>query len=190
MLGNLISRIREEKEISKTDLATLTGINVGHLTHIEKGERNPSHKALKSICDALKVPYQPLFYTYENELTDEMAEFDLIDSITYDKIPLISSIESYVDVPKNASSASIAFRMKDDSMKGSIPKNTICFLEFNAIPLHKEFGLFKYNNEYLVRRILYKKNKIVLKTDNLFSKDISISSGDELSILGRIYVEN
>ncbi|MBR3133697.1 MAG: LexA family transcriptional regulator [Clostridia bacterium] len=189
MLGNLVSRIREEKGISKTDLATLTGINVGHLTHIEKGERNPSHKALRSICDAFKVPYQPLFNTYEKEYNEEQAEFDLINSVYYDKIPLVSSIESYIDVPKNAANASIAFKMKDDSMKGSIPKGTICYLEFNTIPLHKEFGLFKYNNEFLVRRILYKKNKIVLKTDSLFSKDISVVSGDEFSILGRIYVE-
>ena len=30
MLGNLITRIRTEKGISKTDLSKATGINVGH----------------------------------------------------------------------------------------------------------------------------------------------------------------
>ena len=55
MLGSLIAKIREDRNMSKTDLAKMTGINVGHLTHIEKGERNPSQKALKSICDALNV---------------------------------------------------------------------------------------------------------------------------------------
>ena len=59
MLGSLIAKIREDRNMSKTDLAKMTGINVGHLTHIEKGERNPSQKALKSICDALNVPYEP-----------------------------------------------------------------------------------------------------------------------------------
>ena len=44
MLGNLLSHIREEKEMSKTNIAEAIGINVGHLTHIEKGERNPSQK--------------------------------------------------------------------------------------------------------------------------------------------------
>ena len=39
MLGNLIARIRKEKEITKTQLANSTGINVGHLTHIEKNTR-------------------------------------------------------------------------------------------------------------------------------------------------------
>ena len=66
MLGNLLSNIREKKGLSKTSISEVTGINVGHLTHIEKGERNPSHKALKSICSALNIPYQQLLYTYDN----------------------------------------------------------------------------------------------------------------------------
>ena len=40
MIGNMISIIRKQKGITKTKLSELTGINVGHLTHIEKGERN------------------------------------------------------------------------------------------------------------------------------------------------------
>ena len=71
MIGDIIARIRKEKNISKTDLAKETGINIGHLTHIEKSERNPSHKALKTICKALKVPYQPLMYTYDKTLSDD-----------------------------------------------------------------------------------------------------------------------
>lgn len=63
MIGDLIARIRSDKNVSKTDLSKATNINVGHLTHIEKGERNPSHKALRSLCQALDVPYQPLMYT-------------------------------------------------------------------------------------------------------------------------------
>ena len=42
MIGELISRIRKEKKMQKTELAEKTNINIGHLTHIEKEERNPS----------------------------------------------------------------------------------------------------------------------------------------------------
>ena len=35
MIGNMIAMIRKEKGITKTDLAKITGINIGHLTHIE-----------------------------------------------------------------------------------------------------------------------------------------------------------
>ena len=50
MIGDMIAKVRKEKGMTKTELARLTDINIGHLTHIEKGERNPSHKALKNIC--------------------------------------------------------------------------------------------------------------------------------------------
>ena len=68
MIGDMIAKVRKEKGMTKTELAKLTGINIGHLTHIEKGERNPSHKALKNICKALDVPYQQLMYTYDKLL--------------------------------------------------------------------------------------------------------------------------
>lgn len=68
MIGDMIAKVRKEKGMTKTELAKITGINIGHLTHIEKGERNPSHKALKNICKALDVPYQQLMYTYDKEL--------------------------------------------------------------------------------------------------------------------------
>ena len=68
MLGNLLSHIREEKEMSKTNIAEAIGINVGHLTHIEKGERNPSQKTLRDICKAMNIPYLPVSYFYDRLL--------------------------------------------------------------------------------------------------------------------------
>ena len=56
MIGNMLAKARKDKGMTKTDLAKVTDINIGHLTHIEKGERNPSHKALKVICKAIRNP--------------------------------------------------------------------------------------------------------------------------------------
>jgi len=42
MIGDMIAKARKEKGMSKTELARLTDINIGHLTHIEKGERKES----------------------------------------------------------------------------------------------------------------------------------------------------
>ena len=70
MIGDMIAKVRIEKGMSKTQLAKLTDINIGHLTHIEKGERNPSHKALKNICRALNIPYQQLMFTYDKAVND------------------------------------------------------------------------------------------------------------------------
>ena len=73
MLGSLIAYIREKKGLSKTNISDSTGINVGHLTHIEKGERNPSSKALRDLCKALEIPYQPISYTYDKTLTEDQV---------------------------------------------------------------------------------------------------------------------
>ena len=70
MIGEMIAKIRKEKGMTKTELSKLTNINIGHLTHIEKGERNPSQKALKNICQALKVPYQQLMCTYGKNINE------------------------------------------------------------------------------------------------------------------------
>ena len=78
--------MRKEKGITKTQLANQTKINIGHLTHIEKGERNHSHKALKEICTALNIPYQELLCTYDKELSEEQVEYNYIDHLTYNKI--------------------------------------------------------------------------------------------------------
>ena len=38
MIGDMIAKIRKEKNMSKTELAEKTNINIGHLTHIEKAK--------------------------------------------------------------------------------------------------------------------------------------------------------
>ena len=190
MLGNLLAHIREKKGLTKTNLADLTGINVGHLTHIEKGERNPSLNALKDICKALEVPYQPLLYVYDKEFTEAQTRFNIVESIPYNTIPLVSNIDNMIECPHSIPNASIAFIMTDDAMKSSVPKGSTVFLEFNAITDHKELGLFKYNDSILVRRLVYRKNKLILKSDNLLSKDIVVENCANLSIIGKVYVEN
>ena len=74
----MISRIRMEKNIVKAELARRTNINVGHISHIEKEERNPSHRALKAICRALGIPYQPLMYTYDKIITQEQRNNKIV----------------------------------------------------------------------------------------------------------------
>ena len=172
MLGNLLSHIREKKEMSKTNIAEAIGINVGHLTHIEKGERNPSQKTLKDICKAMNIPYLPVSYFYDKEFTEEQNKYELINSIAYDTVPLISNIATMVQCP------------------ASIPKGTTVFVEYGAMPLHREFGLVQYNDEFLIRRFVYRKNKLVLKADNLLTRDITILNGSEFTFIGKVHVEN
>lgn len=188
MIGNMISKIRKEKGITKTKLASLTEINIGHLTHIEKGERNPSHKALKTICSALNIPYQQLLYTYDKELTEDQKKYNYIDYITYNQVPAISKIDGYINCPTEFSNASFAYKMPDNSMSPIIKEGAYAYIEINGLLSNKDIGFFCLNDEYIIRKLLFKRGKFVLKAEDKQIKDITLSSTDKFQIIGKVYI--
>lgn len=188
MIGDMISRIRKDKRITKTQLSEMTDINIGHLTHIEKGERNPSHKALKNICTSLNVPFEPLLHTYDKELNEEQKEYNYTRYISYNQIPAITNIENYIDCPAKYSNASFAYKVRDNSMDPIIKENSYAYIEINGLVKNKEIGLFKYNGEFMIRRLLYKNGKFVLKSENAEIPTIKITEHDTFSIIGKVYV--
>jgi transcriptional regulator with XRE-family HTH domain len=54
--GNSIRQIRTERDISQTQLATLTKLDRSYISGIERGERNPSLTNILKIARALNVP--------------------------------------------------------------------------------------------------------------------------------------
>ena len=188
MIGNMLSKIRKDKHISKTKLAEITNINIGHLTHIEKGERNPSHKTLKIICNALEIPYQDLLYTYDKTLSNEQLEYGYINHISYNKIPAISKIDDFIECPAKYPNASFAYKIPDDSMSPVLEKDSYVFVELNALLANKNIGLFYYNGEYLVRHLIYRKEKFILRAQSKNIKDITVSNKDDFYIIGKIYI--
>ena len=188
MIGNMISKIRKDKGITKVWLSKKTKINVGHLTHIEKGERNPSHKALRSICSALNIPYEQLLYTYDKELTEEQINYNYINYISSNQVPVFSKIEDFITCPSNFSNASFAYKIPDNSMAPLLKENSYAYIEFSGLLSNKEIGLFKYNNEFLIRRIVYKRGKILLRADSKEIEDIHLQTNDDFKIIGKVYI--
>lgn len=186
MIGDMLSKIREDKNLSKTNIAKETNINVGHLTHIEKGERNPSHKALKALCDALNVPYQPIMYTYDKKLTQEQLDYEVVNHIKYDSVPMFDNLVGFANVPKEYSSASICLRVEDDSMSPKFKQNDYVFIELNTPLNNKDFGLFEYKGEYLIRKFIVRKNDLVLRAEVDDIPDIIITSKDNFYIIGKV----
>jgi len=189
MIGDMISKVRKEKNMTKTELANLRDINIGHLTHIEKGERNPSHKALKNICQALDIPYQQLMYTYDKTINEEQESYNVVKHISYDKILAVNSIDSFIDCPADMPSAAIALKMPDDSMNKSFEKGSYIFIEFNSPLNSKDYGLFNYNDQILIRRFYDKRGKITLKAENPDCKDIQVSNTDTFYIIGKVLIK-
>lgn len=186
MIGDMIAKIRKEKGMSKTELAKLTDINIGHLTHIEKGERNPSHKALRNICKALDVPYQQLMYTYDKQISETQENYKVVDHISYNRVLAIDSINGFIECPSSVPSSAIAIKIKDDSMNPTFAKNSFVFVEFNSPLDNKDVGLFSLNDKILVRRFFSKRGKITLKADNSEVKDIVITDKDTFYIIGKV----
>ena len=109
MLGSMIEKIRKDKNIKKVELSKRTKINIGHITHIEKGERNPSQSALKDLCKALDIPYQQLAYTYDKKIDDDQLRLNMISTVPYNTVPLIRNIDDMVVCPTSIPNASLAF---------------------------------------------------------------------------------
>lgn len=185
MIGDMIAKVRIEKGMTKTELARLTDINIGHLTHIEKGERNPSHKALKNICKALEVPYQQLMYTYDKQLNEDQLSYGFIDHITYNKVPAVK-INDFVDCPANIPSATLAVQITDIAMEPTFKLKEYIFIESNSLLNNKEIGVFCLNNKILIRRFINKKEKIILKADNKTFEDITVNPKDIFYIIGKV----
>lgn len=189
MIGDMIGKARKEKGMSKTELARLTDINIGHLTHIEKGERNPSHKALKNICRALNIPYQQLMFTYDKCVNEEHETYNLVKHISYNKLLAVDNIGGFIDCPPDVPSSAIALKVRDDSMAPTIAKNSYVFVEFNSPLSNKEIGLFSYNDKILVRKFHSRNGKITLKADNSAVEDIKVNDNDTFYIVGKIFVK-
>jgi len=186
MIGDMIAKVRKEKNMTKTELARLTDINIGHLTHIEKGERNPSHKALKNICKALDIPYQQLMYTYDKALNEDQEKYGFIEHIAYNKVLAVDNVNNFINCPSSIPSASLAIKMPDNSMEPKYKKAEYIFIEFNSLLNNKDIGIFSFNGEILIRKFTNRKDKIVLKAENKEFPEIHITDSDTFYIVGKV----
>ena len=191
MIGNMIAMIRSKKGITQTELAKITGINIGHLTHIEKGERNPSHKALYSICEALDIPFEELLHTYDKTLSIEQEKYDYLKYVPYNKVPVFSNLEDFITCPSKYTNASFAYKVPDNSMEPVFMKDSNVFIEIAGLIENKNYGLFKADGKILIRKLLYRKNGLVLRSENkdLEIEDILVPDLKEFEIIGKIYVD-
>ncbi len=187
MIGDMLAKARKDKGMTKTELAKITDINIGHLTHIEKGERNPSHKALKTICKALNIPYQPLMFTYDKEITEDQSSYNATNYISYNKILAVDKIDGFIDCPPKIPSAAIAVKVPDNSMEPTFEKNSYVFVEFNTPLVSKDYGIFQLNNSIIIRKFFSRKGNISLKADNKNIEEIKVTEDDNFYIIGKIY---
>ena len=190
MIGDMLERARKEKNVIKSELARRTNINIGHIAHIEKEERNPSIRALKSICRALEIPYQPFMYMYGKVVTDEQKLNNMPEHISYEKIPAVSSLDSFIECPVDLPSAAIEIKINDKSMEPRLEEGIYAFVELNTPLENKDIGVIEYNGKILIRRYVIRKNSLVLRADNKNFSDIPLEDKDEYNIIGKVIGTN
>ena len=189
MIGDMLAKIRKEKGMTKTELAKLTNINIGHLTHIEKGERNPSYRTLKILCRALNIPYQQLMYTYDKELSEDQYYYKATSYISYNRILAVNNIdniEGFIECPPSVPGAALAIKVQDDAMTTSFDKGAYAYVELNTPLNPKEIGLFSYNGKILIRKFSLRRGRIVLRAENKAYEEIEVQNSDDFYIIGKI----
>ena len=187
MLGHMIAYIRKEKKLTKAGVSKDTNINTGHLTHIEKGERNPSHKVLKNMCKSMGIPYRPLMYTYDKKVTEEQEDYKIESHIGFDKVLAVDSLDNFINLPLSASGASLAIKMNDVSMEPKIKMGSYVYIEFNTPLDNKDIGLFFYNNQFYIRRLIIRKDGLALRSENRVDiPDIELKPKDNFYIVGKV----
>ena len=186
MLGYLLSKIRKDRKMSKTRLSELTNINIGHLSHIEKGERVPSHKALREISKALDIPYKNLMHAYDHDLNDDQIKYGAANHVLYNKIPIFGSLLGFTKCDFDTSNADFAIFINDESMSPKFALGSFVLVEQNAPLSNRDYGVFMYNDKILIRRFIIRKNDLVLRAEDPNISDIILVNSDNFYIIGKI----
>ena len=70
---NRIERVRQERGLSRSDLAELVGVHYQTMGYLERGEYNPSLELALKICRALGSPIEHIFWLAEETDTQNKA---------------------------------------------------------------------------------------------------------------------
>lgn len=186
MIGTMLQKIRKDKNISQSELAKKTKINLGHLMHIEQEERHPSYNTLKNICSLIDTPYFLLMSIFDKDITSTYKKYDVCNHINYDKLICVNSDFSLINCPDGLYNASFALIIKDNSMEPELIKNHKAFIELGCPLDNKEIGLFLVNNKIIIRKFLVKTNSITLRPLDQNYEDIVLTKKDNFKIIGKV----
>ena len=74
LIGNVIRKCREEKDLTQEVLSGLAGLDRTHYSKIERGQRSPTIDTLFKIAGALDMPPHQLIIEIENAVNDTEIE--------------------------------------------------------------------------------------------------------------------
>ena len=206
-----IVSLRNEKNITQSQLAEELNISPSAIGMYEQGRRKPSYELLEEICDYFNVDmdylmgrsdiknrYQAgLKYDWE----DKKQEDSNIDTATTDyiMIPLYESISAgygasnseFIEmIPvfglKKNGTTYFAVKVEGDSMEPKIPNGSTIIIKKDIQIESGEIGAFNLNDENFVKQKKLVKDKLVLHSFNLAYDDKVVSEFDDFKEYGKV----
>jgi repressor LexA len=158
-IGKIIRRLREEKKISRQELAEKANISLSGLYFYEKGEKIPSAEILLKLALALEVSSDKLLGIEKNIVK---SPEDLMLKIKH--IPLFDKISSNFKVEENVLNyvsvtefydADFALKINDDSTSPSLIEGNIALVKKQNFLENGDVGVISYNKkEAFIKRYL------------------------------------
>lgn len=208
-----IVSLRNEKNITQSQLAEELNISPSAIGMYEQGRRKPSYELLEEICDYFNVDmdylmgrsdiknrYQAgLKYDWE----DKKQEDSNIDMNTvntdYIMIPLYESISAgygasnseFIEmIPvfglKKNGTTYFAVKVEGDSMEPKIPNGSTIIIKKDIQIESGEIGAFNLNDENFVKQKKLVKDKLILHSFNLAYDDKVVNEFDDFVEYGKV----
>ena len=208
-----IVSLRNEKNITQSQLAEELNISPSAIGMYEQGRRKPSYELLEEICDYFNVDmdylmgrsdiknrYQAgLKYDWE----DKKQEDSNIDMNTvntdYIMIPLYESISAgygasnseFIEmIPvfglKKNGTTYFAVKVEGDSMEPKIPNGSTIIIKKDIQIENGEIGAFNLNDENFVKQKKVVKDRLILHSFNLAYDDKVVNEFDDFVEYGKV----
>ncbi len=208
-----IVSLRNEKNITQSQLAEELNISPSAIGMYEQGRRKPSYELLEEICDYFNVDmdylmgrsdiknrYQAgLKYDWE----DKKQEDSNIDMKTvntdYIMIPLYESISTgygasnseFIEmIPvfglKKNGTTYFAVKVEGDSMEPKIPNGSTIIIKKDIQIESGEIGAFNLNDENFVKQKKVVKDRLILHSFNLAYDDKVVNEFDDFIEYGKV----
>ena len=208
-----IVSLRNEKNITQSQLAEELNISPSAIGMYEQGRRKPSYELLEEICDYFNVDmdylmgrsdiknrYQAgLKYDWE-EKKQEDSNIDMNTVNTdYIMIPLYESISAgygasnseFIEmIPvfglKKNGTTYFAVKVEGDSMEPKIPNGSTIIIKKDIQIESGEIGAFNLNDENFVKQKKVVKDRLILHSFNLAYDDKVVNEFDDFIEYGKV----
>ena len=208
-----IVSLRNEKNITQSQLAEELNISPSAIGMYEQGRRKPSYELLEEICDYFNVDMDYLMgrsdiknryqagikYDWE----DKKQEDSNIDMNTvntdYIMIPLYESISAgygasnseFIEmIPvfglKKNGTTYFAVKVEGDSMEPKIPNGSTIIIKKDIQIENGEIGAFNLNDENFVKQKKVVKDRLILHSFNLAYDDKLVGEFDDYKEYGKV----